>query len=124
MNRFAYRTTGLLIKTIGLDPISGVERFTFGIDRLYDGFALIPALIGLFALSVVFTHFEEYKFGQRAVGKVSSKLPSLKEFWQIKLAILQSSIIGTVIGIGLGLHFLPGPGQRRLRAVCFNGTAA
>ncbi len=90
---------GLLIKTIGLDPISGVERFTFGIDRLYDGFALIPALIGLFALSVVFTHFEEYKFGQRAVGTVSSQLPSLKEFWRIKLAILQSSIIGTVIGI-------------------------
>ncbi len=90
---------GLLIKTIGLDPISGVERFTFGIDRLYDGFALIPALIGLFALSVVFAHFEEYKFGQRSVGIVSSKLPSFKEFWQIKLSILQSSIIGTVIGI-------------------------
>ena len=90
---------GLLIKTIGLDPISGVERFTFGIDRLYDGFALIPALIGLFALSVVFTHFEEYKFGQRAVKTVSSKLPSFQEFWRIKQAILQSSIIGTIIGI-------------------------
>lgn len=90
---------GLLSKTIGLDPISGVERFTFGVDRLYDGFALIPALIGLFALSVVFTHFEEYKFGQRAVSTVSSKLPSPKEFWRIKLAILQSSIIGTIIGI-------------------------
>jgi putative tricarboxylic transport membrane protein len=96
---FAAIVFGLLIKTIGLDPISGVERFTFGIDRLYDGFALIPALIGLFALSVVFTHFEEFKFGQRAIGKVSSKLPSLKEFWRIQLAILQSSVIGTVIGI-------------------------
>ena len=96
---FAAIVFGLLIKTIGLDPISGVERFTFGIDRLYDGFALIPALIGLFALSVVFTHFEEFKFGQRAIGTVSSQLPSLKEFWRIKLSILQSSIIGTVIGI-------------------------
>ena len=96
---FATIVFGLLIKTVGLDPISGVERFTFGIDRLYDGFALIPALIGLFALSVVFTHFEEFKFGQRAIGAVSSQLPSLKEFWRIKLSILQSSIIGTVIGI-------------------------
>jgi putative tricarboxylic transport membrane protein len=96
---FAAIVFGLLIKTIGLDPISGVERFTFGVDRLYDGFTLIPALIGLFALSVVFTHFEEYKFGQRTVKMVSSKLPSLQEFWRIKLAILQSSIIGTIIGI-------------------------
>ena len=96
---FAAIVFGLLIKTIGLDPISGVERFTFGIDRLYDGFALIPALIGLFALSVVFTHFEEYTFGQRVVKTVSSKLPSLQEFWRIKQSILQSSIIGTLIGI-------------------------
>ncbi len=96
---FAAIVFGLLIKTIGLDPISGVERFTFGVDRLYDGFSLIPALIGLFAMSVVFSHFEEWKFGQKAIGAISSKLPSVQEFWKIKFAILQSSVIGTVIGI-------------------------
>ena len=49
---------GLLINIVGLDPISGVSRFTFGIDGLYDGFSLIPALIGLFALSLVSTAFD------------------------------------------------------------------
>lgn len=52
---------GLLINTIGIDPISGVQRFTFGNYKLFDGFALVPALIGLFALSEVFTRLEEYK---------------------------------------------------------------
>lgn len=40
---------GLLINTIGIDPISEVSRFTFKEPHLYDGFSLIPALIGLFA---------------------------------------------------------------------------
>jgi putative tricarboxylic transport membrane protein len=99
LKTFAAIVFGLFLNTIGMDPISGVERFTFGVDRLYDGFALIPALIGLFALSVVFAQFEEYQFGQKAIKAISSKLPSVKEFWKIKLAIFQSSLIGTIIGI-------------------------
>ncbi len=90
---------GLLIKTIGIDPISGVSRFTFGVDDLYDGFNLIPALIGLFAVSVVLAKVEEWKLGARAMQTVSSKLPSLVEFWRVKLTIIRSSIIGTIIGI-------------------------
>ena len=50
---------GLLMETVGLDPISGVYRFTFGSDLLYDGFTLIPALMGLFAVSTVFEQFED-----------------------------------------------------------------
>jgi putative tricarboxylic transport membrane protein len=57
---------GLLIKTIGIDPISGVSRFTFGSDMLYDGFTLIPALIGLFAVSVVFEKVEHWSGLSRA----------------------------------------------------------
>lgn len=99
MKTFAAIVFGLLINTIGLDPISGVERFTFGVDRLYDGFALIPALIGLFALSVVFERFEQYAFEQKVIQIVSSKLPSLTEFWKTRWALLQASVIGTVVGI-------------------------
>lgn len=41
---------GLLLNTIGMDPIAGTQRFTFGDIRLLDGLSLIPAIIGLFAL--------------------------------------------------------------------------
>jgi len=90
---------GLLIKTVGIDPISGVSRFTFGSDMLYDGFTLIPALIGLFAVSVVFEKVENWTGMQRKVDKIDNKLPSFMEFWKIKGTILRSSVIGTIIGI-------------------------
>lgn len=90
---------GLLIKTVGIDPISGVSRFTFGNDMLYDGFSLIPALIGLFAVSVVFAKIESWTGVGRTMDRIDNKLPSLKEFLQIKATILRSSVIGTIIGI-------------------------
>ncbi len=90
---------GLLIKTIGIDPISGVSRYTFENDSLYDGFTLIPALIGLFAVSVVFEKVEKWTGLDRTLQEVDNKLPSLKEFLKIKMTILRSSVIGTIIGI-------------------------
>jgi putative tricarboxylic transport membrane protein len=90
---------GLLLETVGLDPISGVYRFTFGSDLLYDGFNLIPALLGLFALSAVFEQFEEWTGLDRKMDKIDHKLPSLEELWKLKRVILQSSVIGTIIGI-------------------------
>src|SRR5918996_2069806 len=42
---------GLLITTIGTDPIMSIPRFTFGFDFLRTGFAFLPILIGLFAFS-------------------------------------------------------------------------
>lgn len=90
---------GLLITTIGLDPISGAYRFTLGSDMLYDGFAIIPALMGLFAVSVVFEKVEKWTGLDRTMDKIDNKLLSFEELWKIKGCILQSSIIGTIIGI-------------------------
>jgi len=90
---------GLLIETIGLDPISGLYRFTFGSDLLYDGFALIPALLGLFAVSTVFEQFEKWTGLDRVMAKVDSILPPFKEIWGLKRIMLQSSLIGTIIGV-------------------------
>ena len=90
---------GLLFETVGLDPISGVYRYTFGSDLLYDGFALIPALLGLFAVSNVFEEFEKWTGRDRKVEKIESMMPPFKELWGLKRVILQSSLIGTLIGI-------------------------
>ncbi|RKX74930.1 MAG: C4-dicarboxylate ABC transporter permease [Spirochaetes bacterium] len=91
---------GLLINTVGIDPISGVKRFTFGTYRLFDGFPLIPALIGLFALSEVFTRIEEYKLEKGVETKFDKKhWPSFMDYWKLKYAIVRSSILGTLIGI-------------------------
>jgi len=91
---------GLFINTIGIDPISGVERFTFGIYHLFDGFTLIPVLIGLFALSEVFTRLEEGKLEKEKESEFQrSTWPRVRDYWKLKLTVLRSSIIGTLIGI-------------------------
>ncbi|MCK5154502.1 MAG: tripartite tricarboxylate transporter permease, partial [Spirochaetales bacterium] len=91
---------GLLINTIGIDPISGVKRFTFGTYRLFDGFALIPALIGLFALSEVFTRIEEFKLEKGEETKFEkTEWPTLLDYWKLKMTIVRSSVLGTLIGI-------------------------
>ena len=90
---------GLLLETVGLDPISGVYRFTFGSDLLYDGFNLIPALLGLFAVSAVFQQLAEWTGLDRKMENIDHKLPSFEELWKLKRVILQSSVIGTIIGI-------------------------
>lgn len=90
---------GLLLNTIGIDPISGVSRFTFGISFLYDGFALIPALIGLFALSEIFKQLEEGDHDKKSNLDLKVKWPTIKEYFKLKFTILRSSILGTIIGI-------------------------
>ncbi len=90
---------GLLLNTVGMDPFTGYLRFTFGIPELADGFGFIPALIGLFALGEIFLSLEKSEKVKSAVRKISSEMPKFKEIWKIKRTILQSSVIGTLIGV-------------------------
>lgn len=93
---------GLLINTIGIDPISSVKRYTFGVPNLFDGFDIIPALIGLFALSEIFSKLEARDIKNIDVGDAESRKeiwPTLREYWDHRRVTLQSSLFGTIIGI-------------------------
>lgn len=92
---------GLLLNTIGLDPLSGVSRYTFDVLRLYDGFSFIPVLIGLFALSEVFSGIESGEIGHppAAPDKERSPWPSLRDYMKLKFSMLRAGVLGTVIGI-------------------------
>ncbi len=90
---------GLLINTIGVDPISGVSRFTLGLTQLEDGFALIPALIGLFAISEVLIQIESKNLTAVTIDQTQLHWPTRLDYWRLRWTILQSSVIGTLIGI-------------------------
>jgi len=49
----------MLMATMGLNPVTGVSRFTFGIPYLVSGIDIVSALIGLFALSEMLNSFQE-----------------------------------------------------------------
>ena len=49
---------GLLIATIGQDPVGGINRFNFGFSDLAAGIAFVPAILGFFAVSEIFVQAE------------------------------------------------------------------
>lgn len=107
---------GILISTVGADPISGVMRYTFGIQGFASGFAFTPALIGLFALSEVFTQMERIAVGEEPIKSVSGRWPSRAEMGESKGALLRGSLIGTLIGI------IPGTGSGTASWIAYNET--
>lgn len=104
---------GLLISTVGMDPMEGVPRFMFGQMALYNGVDVTCALIGLFSMSQVLI-LAEKKIGLRpAATKFKNKFSlSLQEIRKISPTIARSWIIGNIIGI------LPGAGAS---IACFVG---
>jgi putative tricarboxylic transport membrane protein len=89
---------GLLLNTVGMDPIAGTRRFTFGQVRLLDGFSLVPAIIGLFALGELFYNVENYAKGQK-FDKLAYKLPKISYYLTVWKNIVRSAVTGTIIGI-------------------------
>ncbi|MGQ7790912.1 tripartite tricarboxylate transporter permease [Faunimonas sp. B44] len=96
---------GLALGTVGIDPQSGVPRFTFGVFELFDGFDAIVAIVGLFAISEVFVLLEH---GHAAISArtvaVSRAFARGKDIAASAGAMLRGSVIGFVSGV------LPGAG--------------
>ena len=91
---------GLLVCTVGMDPVLGVGRFTFGNVHLFDGFEFIPMLIGMLALSEVFMEVERFDFrAQRVSDTGKAKWPSIADYWRLRMSMIRSSLIGTIVGI-------------------------
>ena len=92
---------GLLLNTIGIDPLSGVSRFTFDVIRLYDGFSFIPVLIGLFALSEVFLRIEtgEIDAPYTRPNREKSPWPTIRDYLKWKYSMIRAGVLGTIIGV-------------------------
>jgi len=107
----------LLLACIGLDPLLGVPRLTFGTRFLTSGIEMIPVMIGFFAVTEVLKQTNKPS-KLKAVGgssqKMSAEMPSLKELLSVKWIIARCSVLGTVIGI------LPGAGATIASFLCYS----
>ncbi|BDG59181.1 tripartite tricarboxylate transporter permease [Caldinitratiruptor microaerophilus] len=104
---------GLLITSVGLDPITGMARYAY-VPELYEGIPLIPALVGLFAISEVLVTMEEVTKGNVTYRKISGALPTLKEYLSTHMAMLRGTIIGFLIGV------IPGAGKAIASFIAYN----
>ena len=104
---------GLLISTIGMDPMEGVERFMFGQTTLYNGVNTTCALIGLFSMSQVLILAEKKIVERAKAAKIKDKMTLSKaEVKRLMPTITRSWLIGNILGI------LPGAGAT---IACFMG---
>ncbi|MBM9603896.1 tripartite tricarboxylate transporter permease [Desulfopila inferna] len=109
---------GMIIGTIGVAPIGGETRFTFGMPVLQGGVAMIVALIGLFVLPELYTMAAKGKTSLKAI-EIDSKARS--SFWQVTKTVfsmpgnlIRSCIIGEIIAI------IPGAGGNVANLVAYN----
>jgi putative tricarboxylic transport membrane protein len=97
---------GLLIGSVGTDPIYGAYRFTFGSSLLADGIEFLVVMVGAYGVGEVLSRLET-GFASKPIEKVGNartELPSLREMFALKLPFLRASLLGNVIGI------IPGAG--------------
>lgn len=105
---------GLFVATIGIDPIGGFPRLTFGITNLQGGVSLIPALIGLFAVSELVNRAQVAHLEVEEENTVTdTKLPFSTAIRHLKTA-LKGSAIGTFIGA------IPGTGSAISAFISYN----
>ena len=95
---------GLMLATVGLDPVAGIQRYDFDYTYLLAGIHFIPMILGFFAVAEVFVQAERRVRGRFDMPKFSNAFPSLAEFWKLKIAVVRS------VGRGFFAGILPGIG--------------
>ena len=91
--------TGIILANVGLDPISGQERFTFGFIALQGGFDFVTLAMGLFGLSEILLTLESKETAEFVSKSIGSLFPSAKEWADSKWPIVRGSVVGFFAGI-------------------------
>ncbi|MEO7854139.1 MAG: tripartite tricarboxylate transporter permease [Rubrivivax sp.] len=95
---------GIVIGSVGVDPLYGLPRLTFGLPALQNGINFVVVMIGLFALGEVLEMLGQKAHKQGTPGRVRIKAPSLKELWALKGSAARGTGIGCMVGM------IPGAG--------------
>ncbi len=105
---------GLMVATIGTDPVSGVPRFTFGSPELLGGIRPILVMVGLFAVAEMLEQISAPAWDRADARDTRLKLPNLatwKRLWK-------SQVIGCSIGTFEGVT--PGAGGTIAAFMAYN----
>ncbi|SNY93954.1 putative tricarboxylic transport membrane protein [Cohaesibacter sp. ES.047] len=90
---------GVLLATIGIDHLTSIERFTFGLNELSEGIGFVPMMIGLFGISELLFQAERLHVKRRQITMKAIQLPTREDYRKVWKVILRSTGIGTFIGI-------------------------
>lgn len=95
---------GLVLATVGQDPIEGQQRYTFDQLVLWDGFDFVAVAMGLFGVAEILHQLEKTEKVQLLTTKIKNILPTRQDFKDSAGPIARGSVLGFLIGV------LPGGG--------------
>ncbi|MEI2416307.1 tripartite tricarboxylate transporter permease [Orrella sp. JC864] len=104
---------GVLFAVVGMDPESGVPRFAFTPD-LFEGIPLVPALLGLYAISEALVMMEGSAASAKAMQMGNVLKISFARYRGIWGCILRSTGIGYIVGV------IPGAGASIASLIAYN----
>ncbi len=107
----------IILACVGVDPMLGRARFTFGITDFYDGFNVVNIMLGLFAAKIIMMEYVKQSKTKDATAIKVDKFRWLgKDIKDNVFNIISSFIIGAFIG------FLPGLGGPTSSVVAYSAN--
>ena len=105
LKAFMMGALGLMLGMIGVDPMKGTERFSYGMVTLMGGLGVVPVVMGLFGIPEVFENIERSVQRQLIKGKIKGLLPTLADWKDSAGPIVRGSFLGFFLGIipGIGV---------------------
>lgn len=95
---------GMIITFIGIDPIVGTNRLTFGSTALLDGIDFIPVAIGIFGIAEVLISLERTQEASVLRMRLREMWPTRQDWAECRIPILRGGALGFLLGM------LPGVG--------------
>jgi putative tricarboxylic transport membrane protein len=97
---------GLFVATIGTDAVYGAERFAYGLPVLLDGIDYLIVMVGAYGIAEILSrlHAGASAAAPADIGRLTTRLPGLREVGALRAVLARSSLLG--FGIGL----VPGAG--------------
>jgi putative tricarboxylic transport membrane protein len=93
---------GLMIAMVGIDPVGGAPRFTFGADRLLDGVSFVAIVVGLFGLSEVLLAGRS-RIAHALTPGFRSLLPTGADLRRSAPSMARGTVIGSLLGLIPGM---------------------
>ncbi len=100
---FMMAALGMILGTIGVDPIRGTERFSYGIPTLMGGVGIVPVIMGIFGIPEVLENIERSIKQELVEGKIKGLLPTLADWKESWKPICRGSVLGFFLGILPGI---------------------
>jgi putative tricarboxylic transport membrane protein len=95
---------GFMLATIGMDPISGIQRYTFDQLYLWDGIGLVPVTVGLFAIpEIIDLAIHGGAISQETIGRIGGVMQGVKDTFTHFWLVIRCSAIGAYIGVIPGM---------------------